>query len=323
MAQGKFDQTTRRGFIDGRFTATTIATCVLICSLALSGSSGIFASMLDLPSFEIVMLRSSFGALLLALMMLVKRTPLTVLEHKGEAVLVILAGASLGVDWLLLFEAYVYAGVGLSTVLCYCAPIIAMALAPVLFHERMTLVKVTGFAVVALGAVLINSVAIEGGASVHGIVCGLGSAVCLASMIVLNKKVVHVAGLEKVTIEIAASAAVVILYAFFAKGVTIGGVVAGLRPVDVLPVAALGLTTALCNHLYIKSIAGLTMQRTAILGYVEPLSAVILSALFLGETMAALQLIGVVCIIMGALVAEASPVFSSLRAMERRVFRIG
>ena len=281
----------------------TAATVVLVISLAMGGCNGILASGVSLPSYQIVLIRAMLGALILGALLVVSRRPLAALAHKGEALMLAGAGAALGLDWLFLFEAYAYAGVGLSTILCYCAPVIVMVLSPVVFREKFTAAKSVGFSVVVAGAVLVNASAVQGGVSAYGVTCGLASAVCFAAMMMLSKKVSHVYGIEKVFIEIAAAALVVLVYAVFCKGITFD-IVFAVRRTDVLPLALLGVSTALSNYLYLKAMGALSAQSVAVLGYVEPLSAVALGALVLGETLTPLQLVGAACIIAGAVVSE-------------------
>lgn len=294
-------------------SAGAIATAMLVASLVMAGFNGILASAISLPSFEIVLLRASLGAAILGIMLAASRKPLQVLRYKKEGLFLVLAGAALAADWLFLFEAYEYAGVGMSTILCYCAPIIVMVLSPVLFREKLTPVKVAGFAVVVAGAMLVNGVALQGGASIHGILCGLASAACFAAMMILNKKVEHVGGVEKVFVEIAASAVVVCVYVVFAKGITLDAVFS-VANLTALPVAALGVSTALGNYLYLKAMGSLSVQSVAVLGYIEPLSAVALSAVVLGEALLPLQLAGAAFIILGALASELQGARASKKA---------
>ena len=284
-------------------SATAAATAVLVASLVMSGGNGVLASAVSLPSYQIVFLRASLGAAILGIMLAVSRKPSVSLAHKGELAMLVGAGAALGADWLFLFEAYVYAGVGMSTILCYCAPIIVMALSPLVFGERFTASKLAGFAVVVVGAALVNGSALQGGVSLYGIACGLASAVCLALMIMLSKKVVHVAGLEKVFIEIASAAVVVGAYTVLFKG-GVPDVLAIVNANEAAPLVLLGVSTALGNFLYLKALDALPAQSVSVLGYVEPLAAVAFGAVFLGETMAFLQMLGAAGIICGALVSE-------------------
>lgn len=278
---------------------------MLIVALVMAGSNGIIASGISLPNLQTVLMRTVIAALALGILLAVSRTRLKAAEYKKEVGLVALAGASLAATWLFLFEAYDLVGVGLSTVLMYCAPIIVMVLSPIVFREHLTKSKVAGFCVVVLGAALVNGVALNGGMSVYGVGCGLASALCFASMLILNKKASHIDGIEKVFIEIASAAVVVMLYSLIYHGVTLRMVLAEATP-DMLPLMLLGLSTAIGNFFYLKGVDKLPMQSVAVLGYVEPLAAVGLGALVLGESLLPLQLVGATLIIAGAVYSEVS-----------------
>jgi drug/metabolite transporter (DMT)-like permease len=64
------------------------------------------------------------------------------------------------------------------------------------------------------------------------------------------------------------------------------------------------LCTGIGCYFYFSSIGDLQVQTVAILGYLEPLSALFFSAAFLGETLSVLQLIGAVLILGGAAFSE-------------------
>lgn len=301
--------TTKAGVFHGSIEA--VATVMLIASLVMGGSNGILASAVSLPSYQIVLLRATIGAAILGIMLLASRKPLASFAYKGEFLMAAGAGVALGADWLFLFEAYDYAGVGMSTVLCYCAPIIVMALSPVVFGEKFTPAKTIGFAIVVAGALLVNGSALQGGSSPYGIACGLASAVCFAAMMMLSKKAVHIAGIEKVFIEIAAAAAMVGVYSLVIKGASFS-LVLGIGASDIVPLALLGISTALANYLYLKSLSVLSAQSVSVLGYAEPLSAVLFGAVVLGESMLPIQMAGAGLIVLGALASELGSV-SGLR----------
>ena len=279
--------------------ASKTATLMLLISLVMSGSNGIFASGVSLPSHEIVLFRAAMGAAILAVILLIAHKPLAALRYKREGLMLVLAGITMAANWLFLYEAYEFVGVSMSTILCYCAPIIVMALSPLLFRESFTAAKVIGFSIVVAGGVLVNSIALQGGAPIQGIVCGLSAACAFAAMIILNKKAEHIEGLEKTFIQVSVAAIVVIAYIVICKKPTFN-----VQASDALPLLALGINTAVGNFLYFKALGSLGAQSVAVLGYVEPLSSVFMSAVILGEALLPLQAAGAALIIAGALVCE-------------------
>lgn len=271
-----------------------------IASLLLFGSNGIIAAQLSLPADQIVVLRSGIGSALLITACLVSRKPLHLSCPKRERVWLLVSGIAMGASWLFLYEAYRLVGVSISSLAYYCAPVIVMALSPLLFHERLTARTLAGFAAVLCGAVMINAQTLGAGGSSTGMFCGWMSALMHALMVIASKKADHVEGLQNATLQLAAAFA---LTAGFLPATN--ELIQPIAPDEWIWALALGAAnTALGCYLYFSSYRGLSVQSVALLGYLEPLSAVVLSALLLGETLTPLQLVGAACILGGALGSE-------------------
>ena len=74
---------------------------------------------------------------------------------------------------------------------------------------------------------------------------------------------------------------------------------------SILPIFILGLiNTGIGCYFYFSSIGNLPVQTVAICGYLEPLSAVLFSMLFLKEAMLPLQIVGAVLILGGAIIGD-------------------
>ncbi|MEA5019659.1 MAG: DMT family transporter [Gordonibacter sp.] len=275
-------------------------------ALLLCGSNGIMASCIMLSSSEIVFLRTLIGAMLLIAVLFVTQRKLTCHKHPHDLVCLVVSGAALGASWLFLFEAYRLIGVGPASLAYYCGPIIVTVLSPWLFRERLTLAKISGLGLVLVGVLLVNSINIpsENNLSTWGLFCGVMSAVMYAIMVVFSKKTRHSKGLENTALQL--------VFAFGAVAVflaTQGNLIFDISGDDWLPVMILGLVnTGIGCYLYFSSIGILPAQTVSICGYLEPLSAVVLSAMLLGETLIPLQAIGIAFIVGGAVVSECSTI---------------
>ena len=270
-----------------------------LASLFIFGFNGIFASYVDATSAQIVFLRVLIGTVVLLVAFAVCRKPVTCLEHKRALGFLALSGAAMGLQWLLLFEAFNHIGVGMATLLNYCGPIIVIALAPFVFKERMTWNKVVGIMVVVGGVLLLNGSA-SGSLDLVGIACGLGAAALYAVMVTFSKKASAIKGLENTVIQMLSGLTVVYIVLII-KGEA--NVSLPLHSVPaMLELGILG-TGAACL-LYFSGIGTMKAQTVAVLGYLEPLGAVVLSALILGEAMTWLQLLGAACVIGGACMAQ-------------------
>lgn len=176
-----------------------------LAALLLFGSNGIIAAAIALPSSDIVLLRTFLGALsLVAILAITQRHKLQAPSRPREAAALLLSGAALGASWIFLFRAYQTIGVGISSLLYYCGPIIVMALSPLIFGEKLTGGKIAGFIAVACGAFLIAAQGLGGNMSIAGIACGIASAFCYALMVIASKGAPHIEGLENSTLQVSA-----------------------------------------------------------------------------------------------------------------------
>jgi drug/metabolite transporter (DMT)-like permease len=268
--------------------------------LCLFGSNGIVASYILLNSEEIVFWRTLIASVFLVGLFLLSKQKFSFLQHKKDAFFLSLGGFSLGMSWIFLFEAYTYIGVSVGTLLYYCGPVIVMALAPIIFKERLTPVKLIGFVIVLGGMVLVNSEAFLEGQMSIGIVLGLLAAFMYATMVIFNKKGQAIQGLENTAIQLVSAFLLVTVYSIIK-----GSFPVTINTESILPIIILGLVnTGIGCYYYFTSIGKLPVQTVSILGYIEPLSALLFSAMLLGESLSPLQLIGAACILGGAALGE-------------------
>ena len=271
-----------------------------LAALLLFGSNGIVASRIALNSYEIVLLRTFIGSIFLAVLFFFGHRRLTFFHYKKDAGFLALSGAAMGASWMFLYEAYAQVGVSIATLLYYCGPVIVMVLSPALFGEKLTAGKIAGFLAVLCGIFFINSSGAVSGGNAWGYLCGLLSAATYAVMVMANKKAVHITGMENAMLQMFVSFAVVAAYVGLRQGFALA-----IPPESWPAILVLGMVnTGIGCYLYFSSIGHLPMQTVAICGYLEPLSAVVFSALILHEILSPAQLFGAVLILGGALYGE-------------------
>lgn len=271
-----------------------------IASMVIFGTNGLIVANISLGSAEIVLMRTFLGSLFLLAIVLVKRS-FSFADLKADLVPATMGGAALGLNWVLLFSAYRSAGVGLSTLTYYCGPIIVLALSPVLFKEKLTWNKLLAIAAVAVGMFCITG-DIEPGSDVQtGILFGGGAALLYASLIVANKRVKRLSGLNCAMYELIVAFFVVLIY-LLASNVKLPVIPAAE---DIVWVLAIGLVnTGLAYYLYFSSLQKLPGQTVALVCYIDPLTALLVSGAFLGEKLFAVQIAGAVLILGGACLGE-------------------
>ncbi len=268
-----------------------------LASLLLFGANGVVASFIALGSGQIVLLRSLLGSLTLLALFYLGGGRLSGLGNRRDTLLIAVSGAAMAADWLLLYEAYARIGVGLSILINYTGPAIVIALSPLVLKEKLTAGKLCALASALCGAVLISGRAVTGGADGVGIICAALSAVAYAVMVLSNKLTVRIKGTDNALLQMLFTCAAVVLCSVADGDVKMSVPASGLLPILLLGVVCTGLAC----RLYFSSIGGLPAQTVAICGYLEPLSAVLLSALVLGERMSSVQLLGAALIILGSL----------------------
>ncbi len=270
-----------------------------LLALLLFGSNGVVASRIGMSSYEIVLLRSLLGgALLTALFFLSGNRP-RFRERRRDVLWISVSGIAMAADWLFLFEAYAQIGVSLGMLINYTGPAIVIALSPVVLREKISFSKVIALLLAMVGALLISGQAVISGIRVSGLICAVLSALSYAVMVLASKKATTVTGIQNATLQLVVTALTVTLYAFI-RGVRLTSVSGSW-----LPILWLGLVnTGLGCYFYFSSIGKLPAQSVAVCGYIEPLSAVLLSAIFLKETLSPVQLLGAALIVGGALFGE-------------------
>lgn len=271
-----------------------------IIALLLFGSNGIVASFINMSSHKIVFFRTMLGSLFLLAIFILGKGEFTFYKHRKHFICLIVSGIAMGTSWMLLYEAYARIGVGVASLLYYCGPVIVMVLSPLIFKEKLTTHKIMGFLIVLCGVFLVNGNALSENTNTLGILCGLFSAIMYSLMVIFNKKAADISGLENAMLQLFVSFITVATYTGFKQGL-----IMDISSVSIFPVFILGLlNTGIGCYFYFSSIGNLPVQSVAVCGYLEPLSAVLLSWLLLRETMLPMQIIGAVLILSGAVFGE-------------------
>lgn len=281
-----------------------------IAGLMLFGSNGIVATSIALASYNLVLLRTLIGGAVLVGILLATRQKLMFLHEKKDLLMLVISGASQTFAWICLYEAYARIGVGITTLLFYCGPIIVMLVSPLVFKERLTALKLAGFAVVLCGLGLVNGEMSAGSEAGQGVMFGLLSACGYAGGVIFFKRSKKVQNLEAATIQLVSSFLVAALFVGVTQGFQMQ-----IDSSDWLAIFVLGLAnTGLGCYMYFTPVSKLPVQTVAILGYLEPVAAVCLSAAFLGERLLPLQIAGAALIIGGAIFCELSGNFKKRTA---------
>ncbi|MBR4961191.1 MAG: DMT family transporter [Clostridia bacterium] len=276
-------------------------------AMAIFGTIGIFTHFLTIPSSLIALVRGSVGALFLLILRLFRKQKIDWSAVRRDSLVLCLSSVFLGFNWILLFEAYRYTTVATATLCYYMAPIFMILLAPIFWKERLTLTK--GLCVLAAlaGMVFVSGVLQDGfggAGQLKGIFLGLTAAVLYTAVVVCNKCLKVLSSGDRTILQLGLSAVILFVYTLFTVDYT--ALTLDLR--SVLLLLALGIIhTGFAYSLYFSAMPRLKAHTLAIGSYLDPILAVLLSALFLREPLGLHGIIGAVLILGAALVSELVP----------------
>lgn len=279
------------------------ATFKLTLSMVIFGTIGIFRRYIPLPSSLVAMTRGLTGMLFLLLVMLLRRRSMNRAAVRRKLGMLCLSGAAIGVNWILLFEAYNYTSVATATLCYYLAPMFVILASPLVVGERLTAKKLICVLAALLGMVFVSGVLEAGGGSsdLKGVLLGLGAAVLYASVVLMNKQLGDVPAYDRTIVQLGSSAAVLLPYVLLTEDV--GAL--SFTPATLALLMVVGIVhTGMAYAMYFGSLMELKAQTAAILSYIDPVVAVLLSALLLKERMSLLSGLGAVLVLGAAIVSE-------------------
>lgn len=274
----------------------------MIASMAIFGTLSIFIRNVPMASSGVALCRAVIALTCLLVFQAARGRLPKPRAMGGDLALLFLSGAAMGFNWIFLFEAYRYTTVSVATLSYYFAPMIVMLACPILFKERMTKRQVICFVGSTVGLVLVINVAgFEGGSHLKGVAFGLAAAALYATVILTNKKITRVSGIDRTLMQFAAAALVLLPYVLATRGLRFGG----MTPVGWACLLCVGVVhSGFAYVLYFSALRTLPGQEAAILSYIDPLVAVLISMTVLGESVTALQILGGAMILALTLVNE-------------------
>ncbi|WP_394923305.1 DMT family transporter [uncultured Robinsoniella sp.] len=268
----------------------------IILSMAVFGTLGIFIKNIPLSSGEIALSRAVIAAISILLYKFAKNKKIPFAEIKKDLFLLFLSGAAMGFNWIFLFQSYRYTTVSIATLSYYFAPVIVMAVCPILFREKLSFRQIICFAISTLGLVLVIDPGklLPGSNNFIGICFGLCAAVLYATVIILNKLIKNVTGIDRTLIQFFAAIVILLPYVSLTDGLHLSSAGAfGIINLLIVGIVHTGITYCL----YFSSLKDLKGQEAAILSYTDPLVAIIVSVSFLGENITLTQILGGILIL--------------------------
>ena len=282
------------------------ATFSLMLSMFIFGTIGIFVRHIAMPSSMIALCRGVIGTVFLLLVTRAKGSRISTQAVRKNIVLLIISGGLIGFNWIMLFEAYRYTTVATATLCYYLAPVFMILASPLVLRERLTIKRLLCAAVALFGMVFVSGVPESGLPSVseaRGIVLGVGAAVFYATVILLNKKMKDIGSYDMTIVQLGVSAVVVLPYVL----ATVDASQIHVSGLSLILLLVMGVVhTGFAYAMYFGSVGSLKGQTVAIYSYIDPVVAIILSAVLLREGMSLWSAIGAVLVLGSTLVSELS-----------------
>lgn len=282
----------------------------LIISMIVFGTIGIFVRFIPYTSGVIAMTRGIIGALFLLVFIALKGRKLDFAAIKNNLLILILTGAFIGINWILLFESYRYTTVATATLCYYFAPVFVIIASPFVFNEKLTTVKVTAVILSLLGMVLVSGVYKGLGADAAGlpnnslgVSLGIGAALFYALVIIFNKKLKDIDAFDQTAVQLFIAGAVLIPYNLATGAFNEVGALTTGRVVILLIIVSV-VHTGVTYVLYFGSMQSLSAQTIAIFSYIDPVVAILVSTFILRENMDMLGIVGAVLILGSTLLSE-------------------
>jgi len=277
---------------------------MLITAMCIFGTIGILRKYIPYSSSFVALVRGMVGTLFLLIVLVVSKKKPDIAAIRKNLPVLLLSGAAIGFNWILLFEAYCYTSVATATLCYYLSPILVILASPLVLKEPLTMRKSLCAAVALAGMVLVSGIletGTQGAESWKGILLGLGAAVLYASVILMNKKMQPIGPYDKTIAQLGTASLVLLPYVLLTEDVT----AISFSPLPVVLLLIAGIVhTGIAYWLYFGSMGGLKAQTVALFGYIDPILAIVLSMAVLHEPMSLSAAIGALMILGAAFISE-------------------
>lgn len=275
---------------------------MMILAMLIFSTIGIFVRYIPLPSSVIAVGRGIIGTAFLFLFIKGKGIPISWPDIRQNLLLLCLSGAALCGNWTFLFEAYRYTSIATATLCYYMAPIIVILVSPIFLKEKLTARKLLCVLTALAGMVLVSGIGQEGGsANMTGVFFGLCAACCYASIVIFNKKIKPMAAYDKTIVQLGLGALLLMPYVLLTENVA----ALDASPFSLAMFLVVGIVhTGFAYVFYFGSMQSLKAQTIALFSYLDPIFAILLSAIVLGEPLGMTSIIGAVLVLGSTLVSE-------------------
>lgn len=272
--------------------------------MCLFGCLGPIVRAIGLPSPVTAWLRAWIsGAALLIYLFAIKRNTDSK-ELKRLIKPMALCGIFLAIDWIGLFEAYNYTTIAVATVTYYIEPVLMLIGASVFLKEKFSARHLVCIFAAFIGVALVSGI-IENGvpepAQLRGIFFAFMGALGYASLLLINRNYPDSDPILRTTIQLVVAGIVTTPYVLLRYDMS--SLTFTTRGILMLILLSVGFTAVLYIF-YFRLASSIPAKTVAMFSYADPVTAVIISAVFMEEKMTLWGLLGTVLVIGSAIVSE-------------------
>jgi|GEM_PF-26696 len=266
-------------------------------AMTLSGTVGVFVLESGQNAWNVVFFRCVFGALGLLAYCLARGLLRPGIFTRRTLAWAMAAGVAIVLNWVLLFSAYRWASISLSTAVYNFQPFFLIALGALFLGERPTLSKL-GWSVLAFGGLVLvlriePAELAQAGGYIHGLSMALGAGALYAITSIIVKRLKHIAPHVLALVQVSLGAVLLLPMVDFHA--------LPAAPVQWGYLAGIGLVhTSLTYILLYSAIQKLPTTSTAALAFIYPAVAILLDYIVYGQQLAGSQIAGVSLIFLAA-----------------------
>ena len=281
----------------------TAARLKLIVVMLLFGTIGIFVRTISMPSSIIALVRGIIGSIFLLLVVFARRTGIDMSAVKRNWWKLLLSGGCIGVNWILLFEAYRFTTVATATLCYYLQPVIVVLGSALVLKEKLSIRKLLCVLVAILGMIPVSGVleSMPTAGEVTGILLATGAALLYGINILTNKTMQGLSPFDMTIFCMITATLTLLPYTLLTEDWS--AIV--WEPQALLLLLVVGIIhTGVAYALYYSALEKMKAQEVAIYGYIDPICAILLSALLLSEPLTVGIVIGAVMILGATYISE-------------------
>lgn len=237
--------------------------------------------------------------------------------ERGEIVPVLTLGALMGLSSLGLFESYKYLNAGVASTLLFMYPLMVALLMTFFYNERFKIT--TGICLVTMvaGLTIMVNAGSETSVSVMGLLFVFLSSLTYALYLVMtnvSKKIKHIPTVKLLFYQLLTGSGIFALLLAAGQPLSLPAGTYGWLNVSALAL----MPTVISLYCTTAAISRIGSTPTAIFGALEPVTAVLLSVIVLGQTMTQNEIIGSIMIIVATtMIVVSDPVDSVILRMKK------